>query len=141
MLKSIKSMMDVVCLHLSDQLFDLVLNLLFGYATTNAKSNGVQAFGQLIACLARVKPEQTMAKFLSHCIAQVEEELKHGASSVRTTSTHAAVPSDTTLHWSKPFSSCCNVPVLKYLRSGYSPRVSWIWRPCCGSLLFFSAQH
>lgn len=99
MLKSIKSMMDVVCLHLSDQLFDLVLNLLFDYATANAKSNAVQAFGQLIACLARVKPEQVMAKFLSPCISQVEEELKHGASSVRTTSTHAAVSSDTTLHW------------------------------------------
>jgi proteasome activator subunit 4 len=103
MLKSIKSMMDVVCLHLSDQLFDLILNLLFDYAMTNAKSNAVQAFGQLIACLARVKPEQTMAKFLSPCISQVEEELKHGASGVRTTSMHVAVPSDTTLHWSKSF--------------------------------------
>lgn len=99
-LKSIKSMMDVVCLHLSDQLFDLVLRLVFDYATTNAKSNAVKAFGQLIACLARVKPEQTMAKFLPFCIAQIEEELKHGASSVRTTSAHAAIPSDTTLHWS-----------------------------------------
>lgn len=110
MLKSIKSMMDVVCLHLSDQLFDLVLNLLFDYATANAKSNAVQAFGQLIACLARVKPEQVMAKFLSPCISQVEEELKHGASSVRTTSTHAAVSSDTTLHWSKPFPPLRSVP-------------------------------
>ncbi|KAH9487094.1 Proteasome activator complex subunit 4 [Psilocybe cubensis] len=98
-LKSIKSMMDVVCLQLSDQLFDLVLNLVYDYATTNAKSNAVRAFGQLIACLARVRPEKTMAKFLPHCISQIEEELKHGASSIRTTSTHAAVPSDTTLHW------------------------------------------
>lgn len=103
MLKSIKSMMDIVCLHLSDQLFDLVLNLLFDYATSNAKSNAVQAFGQLVACLARVKPEQTMAKFLSPCISQVEEELKHGASSVPTTSVHTTVPSDITLHWSRPF--------------------------------------
>lgn len=101
MLKSIKSMMDVICLHLSDQLFDLVLNLLHEYAMTNAKSNAVQAFGQLIACMARVKPAQTMAKFLSPCISQVEEELKHGASGIRTTSAHAAVPSDTILHWSK----------------------------------------
>lgn len=102
-LKAIKSMMDVICLHLSDQLFDLVLNIIHSYATTNAKSNAVQAFGQLVACLARVKPEQTMAKFLPFCISQVEDELKHGASSVRTTSSHAAVPSDTTLHWSEPF--------------------------------------
>ncbi|KAG5636752.1 hypothetical protein H0H81_006971 [Sphagnurus paluster] len=100
-LKSIKAMMDVVCLHLSDQLFTLVLNLLYDYATTNAKSNAVLAFGQLVACMARVNPEATMAKFLPHCISQIEEEIKHGASSVRTTSSHAAIPSDTTLHWSE----------------------------------------
>ncbi|TFK41322.1 hypothetical protein BDQ12DRAFT_768249 [Crucibulum laeve] len=98
-LKSIKSMLDVVCLHLSDSLFDLVLNLVFDYATTNAKSNAVRAFGQLIACLARLNPEKTMARFLPFCISQIGEELKHGASSVRTTSTHAAVASDTTFHW------------------------------------------
>ncbi|KAF8971500.1 armadillo-type protein [Flammula alnicola] len=102
-LKSIKSMLDVICLHLSEPLFDLVLNLVYDYATTNAKSNAVRAFGQLVACLARVRPEKTMAKFLAHCITQIEEELKHGASSIRTTSTHAAVPSDTTLHWSLCF--------------------------------------
>lgn len=100
-LKSIKSMIDVICLHLSDELFDLVLKLVYDYATVNAKSNAVRAFGQLIACLARVRPEQTIAKFLPFCISQVQEELKHGASSIRTTSTHAAVPSDTTLHWSR----------------------------------------
>lgn len=100
-LKSIKNMMDVVCLHLSDQLFDLVLNLVFDYATTNAKSNAVRAFGQLVACLARVKPEKTLSKFMPYCSMQIEEELKHGASSTRTTSTHSVIPSDTTLHWSK----------------------------------------
>ncbi len=100
-LKSIKNMMDVICLHLSDQLFDLVLNLVFDYATTNAKSNAVRAFGQLVACLARIQPDKTLAKFLPFCKAQIEEELRHGASSVRTTSTHMAVPSDTTLHWSE----------------------------------------
>ncbi|KAH8835430.1 hypothetical protein DL96DRAFT_1675460 [Flagelloscypha sp. PMI_526] len=98
-LKSIKSMMDVVCLHLSDELFDLVLRLCFDYATTNAKSNAVRAFGHLIACLARVQPEKVLAKFLPHCLEQIEEEIKHGASSTRTTSSHAAAPSDTTLHW------------------------------------------
>jgi len=113
-LKSIKSMLDIICLHLSDQLFDLVLKLVYDYATTNAKSNAVRAFGQLVACLARVDPEKTIGRFLPYCIAQIEEELKHGASSIRTTSTHAAVPSDTTLHWSK-FLSClvfswCSLP-------------------------------
>jgi proteasome activator subunit 4 len=98
-LKSVKGMLDVICLHLSEPLFDLVLNFVFDYAMTNAKSNAVRPFGQLVACLARARPEKTIVKFLSPCIAQIEEELKHGASSVRTTSTHAAVPSDTTLHW------------------------------------------
>ncbi|KAF5384731.1 hypothetical protein D9757_006213 [Collybiopsis confluens] len=98
-LNSIKNMMDVVCLHLSDQLFELVLNLVYDYATTNAKSNAVRAFGQLVACLARVKPEKTLAKFMRFCLTQIEEELEHGASSTRTTSTHSVIPSDTTLHW------------------------------------------
>lgn len=99
-LKSVKGMLDIICLHLSDQLFDLVLKLVYDHATTNAKSNSVRAFGQLVACLARANAEKTIAKFLPHCVAQIEEELKHGASSIRTTSSHAAVPSDTTLHWS-----------------------------------------
>ncbi|ESK98497.1 membrane protein [Moniliophthora roreri MCA 2997] len=98
-LRSIKNMMDVVCLHLSDQLFDLVLKLVYEYGTTNAKANSVKAFGQLIACLARANPEKTIARFLPFCLSQIEEELKHGASSVRTTSSHVAVASDTTLHW------------------------------------------
>lgn len=100
MLKSIKAMMEIVCLHLSDELFDLVLTLVYDYATVNAKSNAVRAFGQLISCLAAVKPKQTIAKFLPFCISQIKEELKHGASSTRITSSHEAIPSDTTLHWS-----------------------------------------
>ncbi|KZW02117.1 ARM repeat-containing protein [Exidia glandulosa HHB12029] len=98
-LKSLKSTMDVICLHLSDPLFDLVLKLVFDYATSNARSNSVRAFGQLVACLARVKPEATLAKFMPFCIGQIVEELKYGASSVRTNATHVAAPSDTTLHW------------------------------------------
>lgn len=100
-LKAIKGALDTVCLHLSDQLFDLVLKLVFEYASTNAKSNAVRAFGQLVSSLARARPERTIDRFLPFCIAQIQEELKHGASSVRTTSTHEALPSDTTLHWSK----------------------------------------
>jgi hypothetical protein len=100
-LKSIKSMLDVVCLHLSEPLFDLILKIVYDYATTNAKANSVRAFGQLVACLARVHPGKVLAKFMPFCVDRIEEELTHGASSVRTTSSHAASPSDTTLHWSK----------------------------------------
>ncbi|TFK76811.1 hypothetical protein BDN72DRAFT_829977 [Pluteus cervinus] len=117
-LKSIKSMLDVVCLHLSDSLFDLVLNQVHNYATTNAKSNAVRAFGQLIACLARVKPDLVIRKFLPYCKRVIEEELRHGASSVRTTSQHAAVPSDTTLHWNMAILRGClgygGATLLKY---------------------------
>jgi len=127
-LKAIKSMIDVICLHLSDELFDLVLKLVYDYATVNAKSNAVRAFGQLIACLARVKPDQTIAKFLPFCIKQVQEELKHGASSIRTTSTHAAVPSDTTLHWSGYFYIRCLV--LRFI--GYEFADISILRGCLG---------
>lgn len=94
-------MVDVICSHLSDQLFGLVLNLVYDYATTNAKSNAVRAIGQLVACLARAKPQRTIDKFLPFCVSQIQEELKHGASSIRTTTTHESVPSDTTLHWSE----------------------------------------
>ncbi|KAL1690120.1 hypothetical protein GGG16DRAFT_125867 [Schizophyllum commune] len=98
-IKSVKSMMDIVALHLSDELFDLVLRIVHEYGVTNAKSNAVRAFGQLVASLARAHPNKTIKKFFAHCSEQIVEELKHGASSVRTTSSHAAVPSDTTLHW------------------------------------------
>ncbi|EMD41612.1 hypothetical protein CERSUDRAFT_110183 [Gelatoporia subvermispora B] len=117
-IKSLKNTMDLVCLHLSDPLFDLVLKLVFEYGTTNAKSNSVRAFGQLVSCLARVKPEKTIDKFLPYCISQIKEELKHGASSIRTTSTHTAVPSDTTLHWNMSILRGCfgyaGQAVLKY---------------------------
>ena len=134
-LKSIKGTLDVLCLQLSDSLFDLVLKLVYDYGTTNARSNAVRAFGQLVACLARVQPEKTVAKFLPFCLSQIKEELKHGASSIRTTSTHAAVPSDTTLHWSEYsirilggcWSLTDNVPDMSILRGclGYGgPAVS-----------------
>lgn len=41
-LKSVKGMLDIVCLHLSDPLFDLVLKIVFDYAMTNARSNSVR---------------------------------------------------------------------------------------------------
>lgn len=102
-LKSIKNMLSTVCVHLSDELFDLALRIVHDYATTNAKTNAVKAFGQVVGTLARAKPEVTISKFLPFCSHHIREELKHGASSIRTTSAHAAASSDTTLHWSECF--------------------------------------
>ncbi|KZS93077.1 ARM repeat-containing protein [Sistotremastrum niveocremeum HHB9708] len=98
-LSTIKTALDVVCLHLSDQIFDSVLRLTYEYARSNARANSVRAFGQLVGGLSRVQPQKTIDLFLPFCAARIEEELAHGASSVRTTSSHAANPSDTVLHW------------------------------------------
>lgn len=127
-LKAIKGALDTVCLHLSDSLFDLVLKLVYEYASTNAKSNAVRAFGQLVSCLARARPEKTVDRFLPFCIGQIQEELKHGASSIRTTSTHEAVPSDTTLHWST-YATPFIISLAADLRHRHvhSPRLLRIW--------------
>jgi proteasome activator subunit 4 len=128
-LKSIKNMMDVVCLHLSRPLFDLALKVVFEYAATNARANSVRAFGGLVACLARAYPRETLDKFLPHCAARIEEELNHGASSTRTTSSHQAVPSDTALHWSmynKYYQGQC--PYV-FNRSCNSPWCCRLWWP------------
>ncbi len=110
MLSAVKTALDMVCQHLSDGIFDSVLQLTFEYATSNAKPNAVRAFGQLISSLARVHPEKTVDLFLPHCSAKVEEELLHGASSVRTTSATPANPTDTVFHWSQSSHSTLDVP-------------------------------
>lgn len=128
-LKAIKGALDTVCLHLSDSLFDLVLKLVYEYASTNAKSNAVRAFGQLVSCLARARPEKTVDRFFPFCLAQIQEELKHGASSIRTTSTHEAVPSDTTLHWSMYHDSLLYIAAADLgFRHVHSPRLLWLRR-------------
>jgi proteasome activator subunit 4 len=98
-LKALRSALDVVTYHLSDAIFDLVLKLVFDYASTNARANSIRAFGYIVACLSRARPKDTLARFLPHCIRQVEVELAAGASSVRTTAVHGVISSDTTLLW------------------------------------------
>jgi proteasome activator subunit 4 len=130
-LSSIKTMTSTVCVHLSDPLFDLALRIVHDYATSNAKANTVKAIGQLVGALARGKPELTISKFIPFSISQIKEELKHGASSIRTTSAHAAVSSDTTLHWSKSmFSALCGCSLFLE-RSVNFARLPWIWGQTC----------
>src|ERR1700754_3736255 len=99
MLASIKSALDMVCQHLSDEVFDVVLRQTYDYASTTARANAIRAFGQLVASLARVQPEKTLDLFLPLCSKRIEEELAHGASGVRTTSSHSPNPTDTVFHW------------------------------------------
>jgi hypothetical protein len=128
-LRAVKSMLDVVCLHLSAPLFKRVLDLVADYAALNARANAVRAFGQLVACLARVQPRMVLERFLGPCVERIEDELRHGASGVRTTSSHAAAPSDTTLHWSGSLSRIGRRPqmltIRRYLHPPRLPRIRW----------------
>ncbi|KAI0094570.1 armadillo-type protein [Irpex rosettiformis] len=89
-----------ICVHLSEPLYDMVLNMVYDYASTNVRTNAVRAIHQLVECVANANPQKTLAKFLPMCIANIRNELEHGASSVRTTSLNStSLPSDATLHW------------------------------------------
>ena len=90
-----------ICVHLSDSLYDMVLNMIFDYASNNVRSNAVRAIHQLVECVANANPEKTLAKFFYVCEKNIRTELENGASSLRTTTTSSApLPSDATLHWS-----------------------------------------
>ncbi|EDR15426.1 uncharacterized protein LACBIDRAFT_301740 [Laccaria bicolor S238N-H82] len=88
-----------ICVHLSEPLFDLVLKMVFDYATTNVRSNAVRAIHQLVECVANADPVKTLAKFFPFCDNSIRVEIENGASSLRTTSASTPLPSDATLHW------------------------------------------
>ncbi|KAF8168284.1 hypothetical protein B0H34DRAFT_792908 [Crassisporium funariophilum] len=88
-----------ICVHLSEPLYDLVLNMVFDYASTNVRTNAVRAIHQLVECVANADPVKTLAKFFPLCAANIRTELENGASSLRTTSSSTPLPSDATLHW------------------------------------------
>jgi len=96
-----------ICVHLSENLYDMVLKMIFDYASTNVRSNAVRAIHQLVECVANANPEKTLAKFFYFCEKNIRTELENGASSLRTTTTSSiSLPSDATLHWSE----CCINP-------------------------------
>lgn len=91
-----------ICTHLSEPLYDMMLNMIFDYASNNVRTNAVRAIHQLVECVANANPAKTLAKFLPFCARNIRLELDHGASSIRTTSLNStSLPSDATLHWSK----------------------------------------
>ena len=97
---SVAGACNQICVHLSEPLYDLVLNMIYDYASTTVRSNAVRAIHQLVECVANAYPEKTLAKFLPFCARNIRMELENGASSVRTTSSTTPIPSDATLHWS-----------------------------------------
>ncbi|TDL28808.1 ARM repeat-containing protein [Rickenella mellea] len=88
-----------ICIHLSEPLYDLVLKMVFDYASSNVRSNAVRAVHQLVECVANANASKTLAKFMPFCVRNIRAEVENGASSVRTTSTSMPLPSDATLHW------------------------------------------
>lgn len=97
---AVTSACSQICVHLSEPLYDLVLNMVFDYASTNVRSNAVRAIHQLVECVANADPVKTLAKFFPFCSRNIRIELENGASSLRTTSSSSPLPSDATLHWS-----------------------------------------
>ncbi|EEB99468.1 hypothetical protein MPER_00851, partial [Moniliophthora perniciosa FA553] len=81
-----------ICVHLSEPLYDLVLNMVFEYASTNVRSNAVRAIHQLVECIANANPEKTLARFLPFCERNIRTELENGASS---TEDHLILKADT----------------------------------------------
>ena len=90
-----------ICVHLSNELYDLVLAQIFDYASNNVRPNAVRAVHQLVECVANANPKKTLALFVPFCIKNIRIEIENGASSLRTTSSSRPLPSDATLHWSK----------------------------------------
>ncbi|CAG8591712.1 12397_t:CDS:10, partial [Acaulospora colombiana] len=68
-------------------IFDSLLNRIYDFASTNTKLNSMKAFCQLLRRIARIQPAKALAKFIPHCVRQIETELEHGAASIPTTST------------------------------------------------------
>ncbi|KAJ6574791.1 hypothetical protein B0H19DRAFT_1254444 [Mycena capillaripes] len=85
-----------ICAHLSEPLYDLVLNMVYEYASTHVRSNAVRG---IHLALANADPIKCLAKFFPLCERNIRIELSTGASSLRTTSVSSPMPSDATLHW------------------------------------------
>jgi proteasome activator subunit 4 len=73
----------LICQHLSEPLFDLVLKILYDYATSHVRPNALRAIHQLVECLAIADPQKTLERFVPHCIQHIRTEIEHGASSLR----------------------------------------------------------
>lgn len=101
MVDAVTSACMQICVHLSEPLYDLVLKMVYDYASTTVRSNAVRAIHQLVECVANANPAKTLAKFVPFCLQNIRIEIENGASSLRTTATFSPLPSDATLHWSK----------------------------------------
>ncbi|TIA90807.1 hypothetical protein E3P99_01381 [Wallemia hederae] len=106
-IQTIMSACEVVCGALSPPIFQLALKQVFQYVSTTTRANSVRVIGQLISCFAKADAEKTLKQFLGWSISTVKNELKHGASSERTTSTSTPFAGDTSLHWAMAVMTGC----------------------------------
>lgn len=90
---------DVFCSALGEEALARCFDLVLEYARTTVAANGVKAVGSLIGCFARADPPRVLARVVPLACTRIAQELDHGASSVRTTSTSVPRASDTALHW------------------------------------------
>ncbi|WWD21364.1 hypothetical protein CI109_105848 [Kwoniella shandongensis] len=84
---------------LDDKLFDAVLEQIVEYTTTTCRANAVDAVGELVRNLASANAPKVFAKLFPICRQRIINELKSGASSLRTTTTSIPLPADAALHW------------------------------------------
>ncbi|TIC14990.1 hypothetical protein E3Q14_00482 [Wallemia mellicola] len=98
---------EVVCGGLSPYIFQLALKQVFQYASTTTRANGVRVIGQLVSCFAKADPDKTLKQFFSWTTSTIRVEIKHGASSIGTTSTSTPFAGDTALHWALAILTGC----------------------------------
>ncbi|KAK8843981.1 hypothetical protein IAR55_006774 [Kwoniella newhampshirensis] len=84
---------------LDEKLFDSVLDQIIEYTTTTCRANAVDAVGELVRNLASANAPKVFAKMFPICRQRIINELKSGASSMRTTTTSIPLPADAALHW------------------------------------------
>ncbi|KXN83586.1 Proteasome activator complex subunit 4 [Leucoagaricus sp. SymC.cos] len=144
-----------ICVHLSEPLFDMVLNMVYDYASTNVRTNAVRAIHQLVECVANANPVKTLAKLFPFCAANIRVELENGASSLRTTSASRPMPSDATLHWNLAIlrGAVYNdgrailkykdefIPLLRFLRDKTFSKRGYSWTGKLVSSLLLTLTH
>lgn len=84
---------------LDDKLFDATLDQIADYAASTSRPNAVGVIGHLIHALMRRGGLRVFKKLFPICRIKILNELRSGASQVRTTTTSIPFPSDTALHW------------------------------------------
>lgn len=99
MISTVTVASDFVLGQCSPEIYDIALNIFKEHVINSPKANSARAIGHLAACFGRANPQRALKAFLQPCIDKIKVELKHGASSTRTTSSSTPIESDNAFHW------------------------------------------